>query len=203
MSLVSPPPPVLDPCCGSRKFYFDKTAPYVLYGDVRDESYVQCDGRILEVHPDVQMDVTNLPFEDESFALVVFDPPHLKPLEHAIATYFKMMRELYRSEHEFARREADNLNLTKALQDVARGGVAVVAPDETDEEVSRCGVQGVAYVHGRCEPGYLVREDGQNFWMIPERETFVRITEPTLMFFLEEKPSYANTIRSQNQDHPN
>ena len=127
----------------------------------------------------------------------------LKPLEHAIATYFKMMRELYRSEHEFARREADNLNLTKALQDVARGGVAVVAPDETDEEVSRCGVQGVAYVHGRCEPGYLVREDGQNFWMIPERETFVRITEPTLMFFLEEKPSYANTIRSQNQDHPN
>lgn len=127
----------------------------------------------------------------------------LKPLEHAIATYFKMMRELYRSEHEFARREADNLNLTKALQDVARGGVAVVAPDETDEEVSRCGVQGVAYVHGRCEPGYLVREDSQNFWMIPERETFVRITEPTLMFFLEEKPSYANTIRSQNQDHPN
>ena len=77
MSLVSPPP-VLDPCCGSRKFYFDKTASYVLYGDVRDESYVQCDGRILEVHPDVQMDVTSLPFEDESFALVVFDPPHLK-----------------------------------------------------------------------------------------------------------------------------
>ena len=127
----------------------------------------------------------------------------LKPLEHAIATYFKMMRELYRSEHEFARREADNLNLTKALQDVAHGGVAVVAPDENDEEVSRCGVQGVAYVHGRCEPGYMVREDGQNFWMIPERETFVRITEPTLMFFLEEEPSYANTIRSQNQDHPN
>lgn len=66
---------VLDPCCGSRKFYFDKSAPYVLYGDVRDESYVQCDGRMLEVHPDQQMDVTNLPFENESFALVVFDPP--------------------------------------------------------------------------------------------------------------------------------
>lgn len=124
----------------------------------------------------------------------------LKPLEHAIATYFKMMRELYRSEHEFARREADNLNLTKALQDVARGGVAVVAPDETDEEVSRCGVQGVAYVHGRCEPGYMVREDGQNFWVIPERETFVRMTEPTLMFFLDTEPSYANTVRIQNQD---
>ena len=113
----------------------------------------------------------------------------LKPLEHAISTYFKMMRELYRSEHEAARREADNLNLTNALQEVALGGVAVVSPDETDDEATRCGVSGVAYVHGRCEPGYMVREYGQNFWMIPERETFVRITEPTLMFFLEEEPS--------------
>lgn len=127
----------------------------------------------------------------------------LAPLEHAISVYFTMMRELYRSEHEAARRQAENLSLTKALQDVAVGGIALVAPDETDEEISRCGIRGVAYVHGRCEPGYMVREERLNFWMIPERETFVRITEPTLMFFLEEKPSYANTIRSQNQDHPN
>lgn len=69
---------VLDPCCGSRKFYFDKTAPFVLFGDIRNESYVQCDGRILEVKPDEQVDVTDLPYEDERFALVVFDPPHLK-----------------------------------------------------------------------------------------------------------------------------
>lgn len=49
-----------------------------VYGDIRDESYVQCDGRLLEVKPDQKMDVTNLPFDDESFSLVVFDPPHLK-----------------------------------------------------------------------------------------------------------------------------
>ena len=35
--------PVLDPCCGSRKFYFDKNSSVVLYGDIRDESIVQCD----------------------------------------------------------------------------------------------------------------------------------------------------------------
>ena len=69
---------VLDPCCGSRKFYFDKHSPFVIYGDIRDETYVQCDGRLLEVKPDMQMDVTNLPFDDESFSLVVFDPPHFK-----------------------------------------------------------------------------------------------------------------------------
>lgn len=69
---------VLDPCSGSRKFYFDKNAPFVIYGDIRDESYVQCDCRILEVLPDEQIDVTNLPYEDNRFALVVFDPPHLR-----------------------------------------------------------------------------------------------------------------------------
>ena len=39
---------------------------------------MQCDGRLLEIKPDQKMDVTNLPFDDESFSLVVFDPPHLK-----------------------------------------------------------------------------------------------------------------------------
>ena len=46
----------------------------------------------------------------------------------------------------------------------------------------------------------MVREDGQNFWVIPERETFVRMTEPILMFFLDTESSYANTVRIQNQD---
>ena len=71
-------PRVLDPCCGSRKFYFDKKSEVVLYGDIREDSYVQCDGRTLEIAPDQQMDVTDLPFEDESFSLVIFDPPHLR-----------------------------------------------------------------------------------------------------------------------------
>lgn len=69
---------VLDPCCGSRKFYFDKNSDIVLFGDMRHESYVQCDGRTLTVNPDMQLDVTRMPFGDEVFSLVVFDPPHLK-----------------------------------------------------------------------------------------------------------------------------
>lgn len=69
---------VLDPCCGARKFYFNKEASCVLYGDIRDETYVQCDGRRLEVHPDMQMDFTALAFPNEHFALVFYDPPHLK-----------------------------------------------------------------------------------------------------------------------------
>lgn len=33
--------------------------------------------RLLVVDPDIQCDFTDLPFESESFQMVVFDPPHL------------------------------------------------------------------------------------------------------------------------------
>lgn len=114
----------------------------------------------------------------------------LAPLEQALETYFTMMRELHRSEHEAARRKADRTNLTKALEDVAAGGVCIVAPDETDGEVCRLGCSGVAYVNSACEVGHLARDENRNlFWVIDERGTFVRLVEPTLMFFVEDKPS--------------
>lgn len=68
---------ILDACCGSRMFWFDKENPYTLFADIRDEEHTLCDGRSLKVHPDVIADFTNMPFGDESFKLVVFDPPHL------------------------------------------------------------------------------------------------------------------------------
>ena len=36
--------PVLDPACGGRMFWFDKSDDRVLFGDVRDESWELCDG---------------------------------------------------------------------------------------------------------------------------------------------------------------
>ena len=69
--------PLLDPCSGSRMFYFNKQDDRVLFGDIRQESHVLCDGRHLEIRPDKIMDFCNLPFPDESFYLVSFDPPHL------------------------------------------------------------------------------------------------------------------------------
>ena len=68
---------ILDPCCGSRMFYFDRQAPRVLFGDIRAESHTLCDGRMLEINPDVKLDFTDLPFSDGLFKVVVFDPPHL------------------------------------------------------------------------------------------------------------------------------
>lgn len=70
--------PILDACCGSRMFWFDKKNPLVVFGDKRSESHILCDGRKLDINPDVIMDFKNIPFENDSFYLIVFDPPHLK-----------------------------------------------------------------------------------------------------------------------------
>ena len=70
--------PVLDVACGFRGFYFDKNDPRVLKCDKNPRHMILCDGRTLDVSPDVVADFRNLPFDDESFYLVIFDPPHLK-----------------------------------------------------------------------------------------------------------------------------
>lgn len=71
-------PTILDPCCGSRMFWFDRADDRTLFGDIRSEEHVLCDGRLLQVLPDMEMDFRSLPFEDGRFKLVVFDPPHLR-----------------------------------------------------------------------------------------------------------------------------
>lgn len=71
---------ILDACCGSRMFWFDKTNPNVVFQDIREEDHELCDGRKLEISPDVIGDFTNMKFDDESFNLVVFDPPHMNKL---------------------------------------------------------------------------------------------------------------------------
>ena len=68
---------VLDVCCGAKMFYFDKNNPDVEFCDNRTLDDTLCDGRKLEIHPDTVADFTDLPFESESFYVVVFDPPHL------------------------------------------------------------------------------------------------------------------------------
>lgn len=68
---------ILDACCGSKMFWFDKENEDVIFMDNRELETTLCDGRKLIVKPDVVADFRNMPFDDESFYLVVFDPPHL------------------------------------------------------------------------------------------------------------------------------
>ena len=68
---------ILDVCCGSRMFWFDKNNPAVLFCDIRKEDHILCDGRKLNIDPDVIADFRDLPFADGQFKMVVFDPPHM------------------------------------------------------------------------------------------------------------------------------
>lgn len=78
-------PLVLDPCCGSRMMWLDAEDQRCLFGDRRAETVTVTDRsqrnvsgvRVLSIHPDARMDFRSLPFADQSFPLVVFDPPHL------------------------------------------------------------------------------------------------------------------------------
>ena len=76
---------ILDVTCGSRSIWFNKNHPNAIYADKRRESFsgvwkstVGQSERTCVINPDVQCDFTDLPFADNSFALVVWDPPHLK-----------------------------------------------------------------------------------------------------------------------------
>ncbi|WLS77399.1 class I SAM-dependent methyltransferase [Erwinia pyri] len=69
---------ILDMCCGSRMFWLDKQDSRAIYSDIRKEEHILCDGRLLNISPGVIADFRSLPFPDNTFSQVVFDPPHLE-----------------------------------------------------------------------------------------------------------------------------
>ena len=69
--------PILDACCGARMSWFDKENPLALFADIRNEEHTLCDGRVLKIAPDIVQDFRKMDFQDNTFHMVVFDPPHL------------------------------------------------------------------------------------------------------------------------------
>jgi SAM-dependent methyltransferase len=59
-------------------FWFDKSDSRALFLDNRTVDTVMFDGKHISVAPDMVADFRDLPFPDNSFPLVVFDPPHLR-----------------------------------------------------------------------------------------------------------------------------
>lgn len=77
---------ILDVTCAARSIWFDKHHPSVIYCDKRSGTFEKNFGKnhggikTLHIEPDVQCDFTSLPFDNEQFSLVVFDPPHMSRL---------------------------------------------------------------------------------------------------------------------------
>ena len=79
---------ILDVTCGSRGIWFNKNHPAAIYCDKRREHHESDYGtikshRISDIEPDIVCDFTDLPFDNNSFSLVVFDPPHVEGLKES------------------------------------------------------------------------------------------------------------------------
>jgi SAM-dependent methyltransferase len=69
---------ILDACCGGRMWWWDKAHPLAVYMDKRVAPHGSRPGRPnWNCTPDILGDFREMPFEDDSFRLVVFDPPHI------------------------------------------------------------------------------------------------------------------------------
>lgn len=120
---------ILDPCCGSRMFWFDRQNPNVVFGDIRKEEHKLCDGRTLVIEPDVLMDFRKMPFNDEQFSLVVFDPPHLVQAgkkSWLAAKYGKLSQDW---------REDIQKGFSECFRVLVKGGVLIFKWNETHIKV--------------------------------------------------------------------
>ena len=97
-------PPVLDACCGSRAFWFDKRDGRALFVDKRSgifpRSHADTPRAPVVVDPDCQCDFKTLPFPDGTFEHVVFDPPHIVGGAETgnVAKYYGVLRGDWRDE---------------------------------------------------------------------------------------------------------
>ncbi|MCI2290975.1 class I SAM-dependent methyltransferase [Enterobacter sp. I4] len=123
---------VLDMCCGSRMFWFDKQDERAVFTDIREEEHVLCDGRKLIISPDIIADFRNLPFENDHFPVVVFDPPHLESIgENA------WMRKKYGALNRGTWREDLRAGFAEAFRVLKPNGVLIFKWNETQIPVSQ------------------------------------------------------------------
>ncbi|HAN25813.1 MAG: SAM-dependent methyltransferase [Microbacterium sp.] len=158
-------PLVLDPASGSRMMYFDKTDDRVLFGDIRTESHVLCDGRALNIEPDMEMDFRYLPFADGTFRVVVFDPPHLVRVgENA------WMGKKYGRLDPLNWRTDIAAGFAECFRVLANDGVLIFKWNETQIPVSQI----LALTPHRPLVGHKSGKTARTHWV-----TFIKTHEPT------------------------
>ena len=68
----------------------------MLFGDIRqDETHLLSNGQTIHIKPDQVMDFRAIPYPDDSFQMVIFDPPHRIKLT-AESDFIKKYGELHK-----------------------------------------------------------------------------------------------------------
>jgi SAM-dependent methyltransferase len=109
---------ILDATAGFRMMHFDKNNPLVTYFDIRDDAKLKMDLQRVPNRkpwnpskPTMQGDYRNLPFENDTFDLVLFDPSHFTKLGKTSVYYVKYGNLNKETWHE---------DLMKATQEIWR-----------------------------------------------------------------------------------
>lgn len=136
---------ILDATCGMRGIWFQKDEPHTVYCDKRDVHYESDYGtlkahREINVEPDIACDFTDLPFDDGTFSLAVFDPPHLL---HRDTSWIKKMYGYFETKEEAL--ETVSKGIKECLRVLKVGGVLIFKWNELDittrEIINACGTE--------------------------------------------------------------
>lgn len=144
---------ILDACCGSRMFWFNKENADTIYMDNRAEDTSLCDGRKLIVKPDIIADFRDIPFEDESFYLVIFDPPHL------IRAGDKSFLKLKYGRLDTTWKDDIKKGLSECLRVLKKNGVLIFKWNE--EQISFSKIKTLL----PCEP-VIGQRRGKTIWLV-------------------------------------
>lgn len=148
--------------------WLDRQNPDVVFGDIRsevlsvtDRSHGQESGaRTLRIEPDTLMDFRALPFADESFSLVAFDPPHLEragPKSWLRAKYGKLS-ENWRADLR--------KGFAECFRVLAQDGVLIFKWNETQVKVGEV----LALTPERPLFGHLSGRKGLTHWLVFMKE---------------------------------
>jgi SAM-dependent methyltransferase len=168
---------ILDACCGSRMFWFDKNNPNVMFMDNRELDTTLCDGRKLIISPDTIADFRDIPFADNSFYLVVFDPPHLIKVGDT-----SWLAKKYGKLDKVTWRDDIQKGFNECMRVLKPNGTLIFKWNETDVSIRE-----IIKVIG-CEPlfGHTTKASGNTTWLCFMKLDFVPEENAELLFKIEE-----------------
>ena len=144
-------------------FWFDKSNPYVVFMDKRvmdkQTIWVSKDSketREFEVKPDIVADFQNLPFPDNSFFHVVFDPPHLTRAGETswLAKKYGILGKNWR--------EVIAKGFSECMRVLKPNGTLVFKWNETDIKVSEI----IKLCEQRPLYGHISGKGGKTHWLV-------------------------------------
>lgn len=124
---------ILDASCGGRMMWFNKKHPNAIYIDNRKLGKgIFSTHPNFEVAPDILMDFRKMKFKDNSFSLVVWDPPHMLSLtknSYMAKKYGILNKETYKKDLQ--------LGFKECLRVLKKNGILVFKWSEAESSRKR------------------------------------------------------------------